>query len=472
MVIEGRPLTQAQLQPLLDILGRAEEYVHTKARQYPAGGTRLIPRYTRPEMDRLWSPERKYETWLEIEIAVCEALAERGEIPAAAMETIRAYGAFRVERIQEIEETTRHDVIAFVQCVAEAIGPEGRFLHLGVTSSDILDTSMAILLRDAADMIIDGLQRLAATLKALAIRHKRTAMIGRTHGVHAEPITLGLKFLLWFEETNRNLSRLRAARETIRCGKISGAVGTYAHIDPSVEAYVCRKLGLIPAAVSNQIIQRDRYAEYFAALAIAASSIEKFALEIRHLQRTEVREAEEGFAAGQKGSSAMPHKRNPILSENLCGLARIVRANAVAAMENIALWHERDISHSSVERVIAPDSTTLVHFMVHRFNGLLAGLLVYPDRMRANIELTRGLVFSEAVLLSLIRKGLTREQAYKLVQTNAMQVWMGGEDFRERLSADPEVMRHLGDEELQACFDLDHALAQVDRIFDRALGDH
>lgn len=430
----------------------------------------MIFRYTRPEMGRLWTSQNRYEKWLQIEIAICEALSELGQIPKTDVEAIRQRASFSVERIEEIERITRHDVIAFVQCVAESVGPQGRYLHLGVTSSDILDTAMAILLRDAADLIIEGLGELLGRLQRLALEHRRTEMVGRTHGVHAEPITLGLKFLLWHDETRRNLERVRAARETIRTGKISGAVGTYAHIDPRVEQHVCQKLDLIPAPVSNQIIQRDRYAQYFAALAIVASSIEKFAMEIRHLQRTEVREAEEGFARGQKGSSAMPHKRNPVLSENLCGLARIVRANAMAALENVALWHERDISHSSVERVIGPDSTILVDTMVHRFSGILDQLVVYPEAMRENLLRTRGLIYSEGVLLLLVQKGLRREEAYELVQRNAMKVWNEGGDFLESLLEDPEVMSHMDKGELESCFDTKKSLAHVDLIFQRVLG--
>ncbi len=430
----------------------------------------MIPRYTGPEMGRIWEPQNRYQTWLDIEISICEAWADLGVIPQEAVKTIRERASFSVERIDEIERITRHDVIAFVQCMAESVGPEGRYLHLGVTSSDILDSSMAILLRDAADLIIRGLERLRDRLRERALEHRRTVMIGRTHGVHAEPITFGLKLLLWHEETRRDLERMKAARDTIRYGKISGAVGTYGHVDPRVEEYVCRKLGLIPAPISSQIIQRDRYAQYFAALAIVAASIEKFALEIRHLQRTEVREAEEGFAGGQKGSSAMPHKRNPVVSENLCGLARLVRANAHVALENVALWHERDISHSSAERVIGPDSTILVDTMVQRFTALLDGLLVYPQTMRENLLRAGGLVHSEGVLLLLVTKGLSRERAYDLVQRNAMAVWNEGGDFMERLLNDPEVMLHVGEEEVRGCFDLEHALAHVDLIFDRVLG--
>jgi adenylosuccinate lyase len=421
-------------------------------------------------MGRIWQPESIFGNWLAIEVAICEAWAELGRIPRAAAEVIGRRASFDVTRIEEIERVTRHDVIAFVQCVAESVGPEGRYLHLGVTSSDILDTALAMSLRDAADLLIRGTDGVLERIKELALAHRRTVMVGRTHGVHAEPVTFGLKLLNWHEETRRNLERLRQAREVIRYGKISGAVGTYAHVDPRVEQYVCRKLGLLPAAVSSQIIQRDRHAQFFTALALAASSMEKFALEIRHLQRTEVREAEEGFARGQKGSSAMPHKRNPVLSENLCGLARLVRANAQAALEDVALWHERDISHSSVERVIAPDSTILLDFMIHRFRSLLDNLMVYPERMMENLRQTRGLVHSESVLLLLVDKGLSREAAYELVQRNAMKVWGGDGDFLERLLEDADVMRHVTDGELRACFDLQRCLAHVDLIFERVLG--
>jgi len=430
----------------------------------------LIPRYTREEMGRIWTPEVRFKTWLAIEIAICEAWAELGRIPKDALDVIRKRASFSVERIEEIEKVTKHDVIAFVTCVAESIGPEGRYLHLGVTSSDILDTSMAISLRDASDIIIRGLEQLIDLLRSLALKHKDTVMIGRTHGVHAEPITLGLKFLIWHQEMSRNLDRMRRARETIRHGKISGAVGTYAHVDPRVEIYVCEKLGLIPASVSSQIIQRDRYAEYFCTLAIVASSLEKIALEVRHLQRTEVHEVEEGFAAGQKGSSAMPHKKNPITAENICGLARVVRANAQAALENVALWHERDISHSSVERIIGPDSTILVDTMIHRTTKLLENLVVFPDKMMENLKLTRGLVFSEGVMLLLVEKGLTREAAYELVQRNAMRVWREGGEFLEVLMEDGEIMSIVTEEELRGCFQLERSLRHVDYIFERVLG--
>jgi adenylosuccinate lyase len=421
-------------------------------------------------MGRIWTDENRYRTWLEVEISICDAQASLGIIPKRAAEEISKRARFDKARIQELERVTRHDVLAFVQCVAESVGEWGRYLHLGVTSSDILDTSMAVLLRNASDIILAGLKRLGERLRELALEHKETVMIGRTHGVHAEPITFGLKLLLWFEENKRNISRMEHARETIRHGKISGAVGTYANIDPRVEEYVCRRLGLIPASISNQIIQRDRYAQYFTTLAILASCIERYALEIRHLQRTEVREVEEGFFEGQKGSSAMPHKRNPIVSENLCGLARIVRANAMASLENIALWHERDISHSSVERVIAPDSTILVDTMIHRFCSILDNMVVYPQAMRQNLEKTCGLIHSEAVMLLLINKGLSRQRAYELVQRNAMAVWREGGAFLERLLEDPEVMKSLTADEVKGCFDLGRDLRHVDMIYERVLG--
>ncbi len=431
----------------------------------------MISRYTRPEMGRIWEPENRYRTWLEVELAVCEGLAKIGKIPEGALEVIQHKASFSVKRVEELERITRHDVAAFVQCVAESIGPEGRYLHLGLTSSDVRDTSMAILLRDALDLIASGMERLLHRLRDLAIQHKMTVMIGRTHGVHAEPITFGLKMLLWYEEAKRNLERLRAARQSISYGKISGAVGTYAHIDPRVEEYVCERLGLLPAPVSSQVIQRDRYAHCFTTLAILASSIEKFALEIRHLQRTEVREAEEGFGKGQKGSSAMPHKKNPITAENLCGLARLVRGNALAALENVALWHERDISHSSVERVIGPDSTILVDTMIHRFTTLLDELKVHPEAMMENLATTRGLIYSEAILLLLVEKGASRDMAYELVQRNAMKVWDEGKDFQEVLRQDPMVMAMLDEGELRSCFDLHRSLAHVDLIYRRVLGD-
>ena len=365
----------------------------------------MIPRYTREKMAQLWSRENKYRKWLDVEIAACEAMAILGKIPETALETVKARAFVDINRIDEIEKVTRHDVIAFVSSVAEAVGPEGRFIHMGLTSSDVLDTSLALLLSEAARILLDDIDGLLAVLKRLAFEHKNTLMIGRSHGIHAEPITFGLKMALWYQEMQRNRERLSQALENISYGKVSGAVGTFAFIDPFVEEYVCQKLGLKPAPVSSQIVQRDRHAEYFATLAIIASSLDKFAQEIRLLQRTEVREAEEFFSTGQKGSSAMPHKRNPVLSENLSGLSRLVRSYAVAALEDVALWHERDISHSSVERVIAPDATIVLDFMLARFTGLMDRLVVYPERMKANLNMTHGLIFSQTVLLALVEKG-------------------------------------------------------------------
>ncbi len=427
----------------------------------------MIERYTRPVMGAIWEAQNRYSKWLRIEVLVCEALAMLGEIPAEAVENIRSRARFDVDRIEEIERITRHDVIAFLTNVAESVGPDSRYIHLGLTSSDILDTTLALQLREASDVILEDLRRLLSILKKMAFRHKNTVMIGRTHGAHAEPITFGLKMALWHEETRRNIRRMELAREIISTGKISGAVGTFSHLAPEVEQYVCTKLGLMPASVSSQIIQRDRHAEFFCALAIAATSVEKFALEIRHLQRTEVLEAEEFFHAGQKGSSAMPHKRNPILSENLCGLARLVRSYAIAAMENMPLWHERDISHSSVERVIGPDSTILVDYMLNRLCGILENLVVYPDRMSENMERTRGLFYSEGVLLELARKGLTREEAYALVQRNAMKVWEEGADFRSLIESDADIARLLNKEEIAKIFNLEDHLSHVDQIFAR-----
>jgi len=376
----------------------------------------MIPRYTREAMGSIWKPKNKFRLWLKIELLTCEALAETGVIPREALENIRQKARFSVRRIDEIEKMVKHDVIAFLTCVGENIGADARYLHLGLTSSDILDTCLAVQLQKASDLLLADIDHLLQVLKTKAHAYKNTAMVGRSHGIHAEPVTFGLKMALWYEEMRRNRERLLAARDQISYGKIAGAVGTYAHMSPAVEEYVCRRLGLKPDPISTQIIQRDRHAAYFATLAVIASSIEKFAVEIRHLQRTEVLEAEEYFAPGQKGSSAMPHKRNPILSENLSGLARLLRSYALASLENVALWHERDISHSSVERVIGPDATILLDFMLHRFSGLIERLIVYPDRMTANLEKSRGLVFSEAILLLLTKKRVSREDAYGMVQ--------------------------------------------------------
>ncbi|MEJ5349721.1 MAG: adenylosuccinate lyase [Desulfosoma sp.] len=430
----------------------------------------MIDRYTRPEMGRIWTQENKYRKWLDVELAVCEARAQRGEIPAWAMEQIRERATFRVERIDEIEKETQHDVIAFLTCVAEHVGPASRFIHEGLTSSDVLDTANALLFLEASDLLLEDMDRLLEVLKRRSFEFKDTVMMGRSHGIHAEPITFGLKWALWYAEMQRNRQRLFRARETIRVGKISGAVGTFANIDPEIEVDVCRRLGLEPASISTQVIQRDRYAEYFTTLAIIGCSVEKIAVEIRHLQRTEVREAEEYFAPGQKGSSAMPHKRNPIASENLSGLARVLRGNALAAMENVALWHERDISHSSVERIIGPDSTILLDYMLNRLTRVLDKLVVYPEKMRQNMEITGGLLFSQRVLLALVAKGLTREEAYRLVQRNAMKVWQEGGHLKDRLLSDPEVTALLAEEELEELFDLKYHLKHVDTIFQRVFG--
>ncbi len=430
----------------------------------------MIERYTRPEMGRIWTLENKYRKWLDVELAVCEARAERGEIPPEAMETIRKKAAFSVERIDAIEKETHHDVIAFLTCVAEHVGPDSRFIHEGLTSSDVLDTANALLFMEASDLLLEDLDRLLAVLKRRAFEFKDTVMMGRSHGIHAEPITFGLKWALWYAEMQRNRLRLEHARETMRVGKISGAVGTYANIDPEIEKRVCETLGLKPAPVSTQVIQRDRYAEYFTTLAIIGATVEKIAVEIRHLQRTEVREAEEYFAPGQKGSSAMPHKRNPIASENLSGLARILRANALAALENVALWHERDISHSSVERIIGPDSTIVLDYMLNRLTGVLDKLVVYPENMKRNMEITGGLLYSQRVLLALVAKGLTREEAYRRVQRNAMKVWQEGGHLKEALRNDPDVTALLSDEELEELFDLRYHLKHVDTIFRQVFG--
>jgi len=430
----------------------------------------MIERYTRPEMGRIWTLENKYRKWLQVELAVCEALSEEGRIPAEDLCEIKDKANFEVARIAEIEKETQHDVIAFLTNVAEYVGPASRYIHEGLTSSDVLDTSLALLLVEASDLLLSDLEALIAVLKKSAHQWKDTVMIGRSHGIHAEPITLGLKFALWFAEMNRHLDRLRHARETIRVGMLSGSVGTYANIDPAIEEKVCAKLGLEPVPVSNQILQRDRHAEYFTTLALVGCSIEKISVEVRHLQRTEVREAEEFFSAGQKGSSSMPHKRNPIASENLSGLARVLRGNALAAMENVPLWHERDISHSSVERIIAPDSTILLDYMLARLKRVLERLVVYPENMRRNLELTGGLLFSQQAMLALTKKGLTREEAYRLVQSNAMVVWQEGGQLKERLSRDPLVAAHLAPEEIDAVFDLGYHLKHVNTIFKKVFG--
>ena len=430
----------------------------------------MIPRYSREKMAAIWSQENKYAKWLDVEVAACEAMVKLGLAPAAAVDNIKAKAVINVARIDEIEAVTRHDVIAFVSSLTEVIGEDGRFIHMGLTSSDVLDTALAVQLKEASDLLLEDLDDLLAVLKRRAFEHKKTLMIGRSHGIHAEPITFGLKLALWYAEMRRNRARLERAREAVSCGKISGAVGTFSFVDPFVEEYVCEKLGLAPAPVASQIVQRDRHAEFFSTLAIVASSLDKFAQEIRLLQRTEVREAEENFSPGQKGSSAMPHKRNPVLSENISGLSRLVRSYALAALEDVALWHERDISHSSVERVIAPDATIALDFMLGRFTGLMDRLVVYPDRMLANLNMTHGVIFSQRVLLSLIEKGTTREDAYAIVQENAMKSWQEGTEFRKLLGQDERVQKHLNAADLDAIFDVNHFLKHLDYIFERVFG--
>jgi adenylosuccinate lyase len=430
----------------------------------------MISRYTLPEMGGIWTEENKFRKWLDVEIAACQANAEAGAIPMEAVEVIRRKAVFSVERINELEKTTDHDVIAFTTNLAENIGPEARWVHYGLTSSDVVDTANGLLLREAGDLIIAKLQTLSDVLKRRAFEFKDTPMIGRTHGVHAEPTTLGLTFALWFEETRRNIDRMTRARAGVSYGKISGAVGTFAHLDPEIEERVCFLLGLKPANVSTQVIQRDRYAEFVAALAIIASSLEKFALQVRHWQRTEVREAHEYFKPGQKGSSAMPHKRNPILSERICGLARVVRGYAVAALENNALWHERDISHSSAERVILPDACITVDYMLAKTTSLLEKLVVKPERMLENLNATRGLVFSGQLLLELAANGVAREEAYAWVQRNAMRAWDEGLDFRELVRNDSDIARVLKGEQIAHAFDVRAQLKNVGRIFERVFG--
>jgi adenylosuccinate lyase len=405
-----------------------------------------------------------------VELAALSALADEGFIPAEVPKKAKALAKIDIERILEIEKKTQHDVAAFVDQVAATMGEYGYYFHFGLTSSDVLDTALALRLKESAELLLVDLDELLGVLKEQAYRYKDLVMVGRTHGVHAEPITLGLKFALWHAEFTRQRDRLLHAKETVSVGKLSGSVGTFAHLPPAVEAGVCARLGLTPAPIANQIVQRDRHAEYLTTLALIGGSIEKVALEIRHLQRTEVREAEEFFAPGQKGSSAMPHKRNPVLSENLCGLARILRANALAALENMALWHERDISHSSAERIIFPDSNILVDFMLARLTRLLKNLVVYPEQMQANLNLSRGLVFSQTILLALVQKGLTRDEAYRLVQRPAMQVWEEGGEFADKVAADPDIGQHLTKEELAKLFDLRHHLRHVEDLFRRVFG--
>ncbi len=433
----------------------------------------MIPRYTRDEIARIWSDENKYRLWLDIEIAVCEGWSKLGKIPVDAVERIKKNANFNVERILEIEKVTKHDVIAFLENVSEYIGDDAKYLHIGLTSSDVLDTAFALQLKQAGEHLLKEIDRVLDILKKRAIEFKDTIMIGRTHGIHAEPITFGFKLASWYTEFRRARRRLKSAIETISYGKISGAVGTFANVDPFVEEYALKLLGLKPEPVSTQVVPRDRHAEFFAALALIASSAERIAVEIRHLQRTEVREAEEYFSPGQKGSSAMPHKRNPILSENMTGLARTIRGYLTPALENVALWHERDISHSSVERMIAPDSTVLTDFLLHRLGTVLEKLVVYPEQMEKNVYLTRGLIFSQRVMLALMDRGLVRKDAYELVQKHAMDVWNSEDrDLKSELRSDPEVMKYLSKEDLEELFDISYYTKNIDYIFKRVFDEN
>ena len=427
----------------------------------------MIDRYTLPEMGALWSEETKFQKWLDVEIAVCEVHAEMGTIPRDALEQIRSRAAFSVARINEIEKTTDHDVIAFTTNLAESIGEPARFVHYGLTSSDVVDTANALLLRDACDLILKKIEALLEVLKRRAFEFKSTPQVGRTHGIHAEPTSFGMTFALWYDEMLRNQDRLRKARETVAVGKISGAVGAFAHLDPQVEEKVCARLGIKAAPVSTQIIQRDNYAEYLCTLAIIASSLDKFALQIRHWQRTEVREAQEKFKRGQKGSSAMPHKRNPILSERICGMARVVRANSIVGLENVALWHERDISHSSAERVVLPDSSIAIDYMLQKMASLIDGLVVYPERMLENLNATRGSLFSGQLLLALTQAGVSREQAYEWTQRNALKAWDEGSELQPLVLADKEIRAHLSEDQIARAFSLDTYLRNVEKVFAR-----
>jgi adenylosuccinate lyase len=430
----------------------------------------MIDRYTLPEMGALWSEGSKFQKWLDVEIAVCEVHAEMGTIPSDAVKQIKSRAKFSVDRINEIEKTTNHDVIAFTTNLAETIGEASRFVHYGLTSSDVVDTANALLLRDACDLLLEKIDKLRDVLKRRAIEFKDTPQVGRTHGIHAEPTSFGLSFALWFDEMRRNRERLLRAKETVAVGKISGAVGAFAHLDPAVEEKVCARLGLKPARVSTQIIQRDRYAEFLCTLAIIASTLDKIALTVRHWQRTEVREAQERFTRGQKGSSAMPHKRNPIISERICGLARVIRGSSVVGLENVALWHERDISHSSAERVVLPDSSIALDYILQKCTSLIDGLVVYPERMRENLAATRGLIFSGQLLLALTNAGVSREDAYDWVQRNAMRVWDEGKDFKELVTADDDIATKLSNEEISRVFSPDYYLRNVGKIFERVFG--
>jgi len=428
----------------------------------------MIERYSLPEMSGIWQDEFKFKTMLEIEILTLEALAKTNKIPKDVPVRVRKKARFNLAQIQRIEEKTQHDVVAFVSCVAQNIGPDGEYLHLGLTSSDILDTTLGLQLKAASDILLEDLDKLGAILARKAKKYKEMVCIGRTHGIHAEPTTFGIKLALWFDENRRNIQRLIQAKEAVSIGKMSGAVGTYANVEPEVEDYVCKKLGLKAVNISTQVIQRDVYAQYMSVLAIIGASLEKFALEIRHLQRTEVREVEEPFGRGQKGSSAMPHKRNPVICERICGLSRVLRSNSLVAIENVALWHERDISHSSAERIILPDSTIALDYMLNKFIQVVEGMLVYPENMLTNLVKTKGLIFSQRVLLSLMDKGLGRTKAYDIVQRSAMRSWKEGLDFKDTLLKDKEVARFLTEKELDKVFDLDYYLRNINKIFRRA----
>ncbi|NMC64526.1 MAG: adenylosuccinate lyase [Acidobacteria bacterium] len=429
----------------------------------------MIERYTLPEMGAIWSEDNKYRKWLEVEIAVCEAWARLGQIPQKSLNNIKKKANFEVKRIEEIEKVVKHDVIAFLTSVAEYVGEDSRFIHMGLTSYDVVDTALSLLMVESLDLVEKNVLDLRKVVKKMALKYKMTPCIGRTHGVHAEPITFGFKILVWYEELNRHLERIKQARKVMSVGRISGSVGTYIHLDPRVEKYALKSLGLEPAKVSTQVLQRDRHAEVMGVLALITASLEKFALEIRHLQKTEVLEVEEPFTKGQKGSSSMPHKRNPVRCERVAGLARVVRANLQVALENIPLWHERDISHSSAERIIFPDSFTMTDYLLKEMIDVIANWQVYPKRMLQNIKATRGLIFSQVVLLALIRKGLTREEAYKLVQTNSLKAWHENLSFMELLKADPGITRYMNDREIEDCFSLEPFLQKIDFIFKRVL---
>jgi len=427
----------------------------------------MIERYTRPGMGAIWTEENRYRKWLAVELAVCEAWARLGKIPKSSLRTIKAKAGFSVDRIEAIEKVVKHDIIAFLTSVAEKVGPDSRHIHLGLTSYDVVDTALALLVKESLERVLADLRAFRRVLKRQAMKHRRTVCIGRTHGIHAEPVTFGFKLLVWYEEIGRHIVRLENALKTISVGRISGSVGTYIHLDPRVEVMALRSLKLRPAKVSTQVLQRDRHAEVLSALALLATSIEKFAVEVRHLQRTEVLEVEEPFTKGQKGSSSMPHKKNPVRAERISGLARLVRANAQVGLENVVLWHERDISHSSAERVVFPDSFIVVDFLLADITGIVRDWVVHPERMRANIGATRGLIFSQSVLLALTKKGLTREEAYHIVQRNSLKAWTEGLDFRELVSADPDVARVLGPEDVARCFAVAPYLDKIDYIFER-----